>query len=57
MADKEVKVETSVEIKTKKVKFISSLWAFEWHYSAGDTAELTPEQYAVAKAYNSIEDV
>lgn len=55
--DVETKVETKTVAKLHKVKFISTLYTFDFKYNQGDVAEVTDEVYAVCKKYNSIEDV
>jgi len=57
MADKDIKIEPVKEVKLHKVKFISTLYSFDFKYHQGDVAELTDEVYEIAKRYNSIEDV
>lgn len=57
MADKDIKIEPVKEVKLHKVKFISTLYTFDFKYNQGDVAEVTDEVYAVCKKYNSIEDV
>ena len=50
------KKETTPETK-HKVKFISTLYTFDFRFNSGDEAELTAEQYETAKKYNSIVDL
>jgi hypothetical protein len=50
---KEKQTETTPET-IHKVRFISSLYTFDFCFNSGDEAELTAEQYETAKKYNSI---
>lgn len=40
-----------------KVRFVSTLYTFDFRFNSGDIAELTAEQYKTAKKYNSIVDL
>ena len=54
--EKETTPETTPETK-HKVRFVSTLYTFDFRYNSGDEAELTAEQYEIAKKYNSIVDL
>jgi hypothetical protein len=40
-----------------KVKFISTLYTYDFKFNSGDIAELTADQYEIAKKHNSIKDI
>jgi hypothetical protein len=54
---KMAKAKTTPEITPEKhkVKFVSTLFTFDFRYSAGDVVELTTEQLEIAQKYNSVE--
>lgn len=52
---KDTAPDTAPETK-HKVKFVSTLYTFDFRFNSGDIAELTAEQYQIAKKYNSIVD-
>lgn len=54
--DKDTALETAPETK-HKVRFVSTLYTFDFRFNSGDEAELTAEQYEIAKKYNSIVDL
>jgi hypothetical protein len=40
-----------------KVKFISTLYTYDFKFNSGDIVELTFDQYEIAKKHNSIKDI
>lgn len=53
---KDKQPETTPETK-RKVRFVSTLFTYDFRFNSGDETELTAEQYETAKKYNSIVDL